>query len=123
MSEVVKLNIKPTEVNPTIDACADTIFIFRIIDGGGSPVDISNYTAKMQVRPYPGAKKLYDELTTENSRLFVEGDSITIKFPAAVSSKYEFEMAVYDLYINSPSGDRYRVAQGGVQISREVTLL
>ena len=84
---------------------------------------MSNYTAAMQLRPYPGAKKVYDELTTENGRLTVEGDQITIRFPASVTGEYKFDKAVYDLYIKSMHGYQYRVAQGGVQVSREVTLL
>lgn len=123
MSEVVKLNIRPVEINPTVDTLSDTIYVFCLRGADDEPLDVSNYTAAMQLRPYPGAKKVYDELTTENGRLTVEGDQITIKFPASVTGEYKFDKAVYDLYIKSMHGYQYRVAQGGVQVSREVTLL
>ena len=122
MSEVVKLNIKPVEINPTVDACSDTVYVFCLLDGESHPLDVGTYAAKMQLRPYPGAKKVYDELTTENGRLQVEGNKIRINFPSAVTGEYKFDTAVYDLYIVSADGLQYRVAQGGVQFSREVTL-
>ena len=110
MSEVVKLNIRPVEINPTVDTLSDTIYVFCLRGSDDEPLDVSNYTAAMQLRPYPGAKKVYDEL-------------ITIRFPASVTGEYKFDKAVYDLYIKSMHGYQYRVAQGGVQVSREVTLL
>ena len=123
MSEVVKLNIKPTEINPIVDACSDTTYVFVLRGGDDSELNVSDYAAAMQLRPYSGSKKVYDELTTENGRLVVEGGRITIKFPASVTANYKFDAAVYDLYIVSVDGMQYRVAQGGVQVSREVTLL
>lgn len=123
MSDVVKLNIKPVEINPAVDACSDTTYVFCLRGSDDEPLELTDYAAKMQLRPYPGAKKVYDELTTENGRLVVEGDQITINFPASVTGEYKFDTAVYDLYIQSLDGMQYRVAQGGVQVSREVTLL
>ena len=123
MSDVVKLNIRPVEINPVLDACSDTTYVFCLRGADDEPLDVTDYSAAMQLRPYPGAKKVYDELTTENGRLVVEGDRITIHFPSAVTGQYKFDEAVYDLYIKSLDGMQYRVAQGGVQVSREVTLL
>ena len=122
MSEVVKLNIKPVEINPTVDSCSDTVYVFCLLDAEDHPLDVGTYAAKMPLRPYPGAKRVYDELTTENGRLAIEGNKIRINFPSAVTGEYKFDTAVYDLYIVSEDGLQYRVAQGGVQFSREVTL-
>lgn len=123
MSEVVKLNIKPVVVNPVVDACSDTTYVFVVEDRGHEQIDLSDYSAKMQIRPYPGAKKLYDELTTENGRLAIDKNAITIKFPANVTGAYAYDRAVYDLYIVSLDRLQYRVAQGEIDVSREVTTL
>lgn len=122
MSEVVKLNIKPVVVNPVVDACSDTEYVFVLHDGEDEPLDLSDYTAKMQIRPYPGAKKLYDELTTENGRLEIVESGVRIRFPAHTTGQYSYDRAVYDLYIMSSGGLQYRIAQGEVEVSRGVTL-
>ena len=122
MSEVVKLNIKPVVVNPVVDAGSDTEYVFILHDGEDELLDLSDYTAKMQIRPYPGAKKLYDELTTENSRLEIVESGVRITFPAHTTGQYNYDRAVYDLYIISSGGLQYRIAQGEVEVSREVTL-
>lgn len=121
MAEVVKLNIRPLPVNSTVDQGSDTIYVFEIKDALGDAVDLRGYTAKMELRPFPKAKRVYDTLTTENGRLDIRGGSVTINFPADVSTGYTFTRAVYDLVIVSQAGTRYRVAEGEVYFRPEVT--
>ena len=65
----------------------------------GSVVDLSGYTAKMQVRNRIDGTEL-DSLTTENDRITIlEVDDfwdVTLKFPAVTSLAYEFTSGVYD---------------------------
>lgn len=121
MSKNIKLNIKPVRINPVVDRCSDTNYVFVIRDGSAQDIDLTGFTAKMQLRPYHGAKKVYDELTTENGRLRIEGGRIFINFPAHTPGKYIYDRAVYDLYVVSADGLQYRVAEGEVEVSREVT--
>ena len=121
MSEYVGLNIRPVVVNPVVDAASDTEYVFVVKDASDEEVDLSEYTAKMQLRPYPGASKVYDELTTENGRLEIEGGKISVHFPHEVTDLYKFAQAVYDLYVYVPGSAQYRVVQGTVQVSKGVT--
>lgn len=121
MAEVVKLNIRPVPINPTVDKASDTIYAFEIRDASGGCVDLRGYSARMVLRPYPTAKRVYDELTTENGRLEIVGGTISIYFPADVTVTYKFTRAVYDLLIVSMAGLRYRVAEGEIYFRPEVT--
>lgn len=121
MADEVKLNIKPVSVNPVVDSCSDTVYIFQVCDEADEEVDLRGYTAKMQLRPFPRSRKILDELTTENGRLDIRGANITVRFPADVTAKFKFERAVYDLVILSQGGLKYRVAQGEVEFVPWVT--
>ena len=121
MAEVVKLNIKPVPVNPVVDKASDTVYVFEIADATGGPVILSDYTAKMELRPFPWAKRTFDTLTTENGRLTIGDSHIVIRFPAEVTATYKFTRAAYDLVLVAPSGERYRVAEGEVFFRPEVT--
>jgi hypothetical protein len=121
MSEFVKLNIKPVPINPTVDKFSDTVFEFLFRDGAGEPVDLAGYKARLQMRPYPRAKRLYDELTTENGRLEIDGSKVIIKFPAAETVKYKFDRAFYDLVVISEGGGQYRIAEGLIELRPEVS--
>lgn len=122
MADVVKLNIKPVPINPIADKFSDTVFELVVCDGTGEPVDLAGYTARMQLRPYPRAKRIYDELTTENGRLKIDGGKVTIRFPASETAKYKFRKAVYDLVVIGESGLQYRIAEGLVEFRPEVSV-
>ena len=121
MSDEVKLNIWPTPVNPIVDNAADVTYIFVVYDAGHNEVDFEGYTAKMQLRPYVKAKRVYDEMTTEDGRIKIDGGRITLWFPAHITVDYKFDHAVYDLVVTSPAGTKYRVAEGEVSFRGAVT--
>lgn len=122
MAETQNLRIRPVEINVPVDNASDQSYAFQLHDQNGDEVDLRGYTAEMELRPYPRAKKVYDTLTTENGRLEVIGCTVNILFPAPVTAEYKFESAVYDLVIVSPSGAKFRVAQGVVRTSPQVTM-
>lgn len=87
-----------------------------------TPVDLSNYTARMQIR-----KKLKDAdvlltLTTENGGIVLNNTTktITINITATQTAALTFNSAVYDLeFINS--GIVTRFAEGNLLLQQEVT--
>lgn len=91
---------------------------------GSTPDDLSEFTARMQVRPHSGANTLFDELTTSNSRIVITGalGKIELFFPDTVSSKYRFGNAVYDLELLSSGGVVTRLLQGSFTVDFEVTV-
>lgn len=87
------------------------------------PVNLTGYTAKMQIRKTKDKNSvLFDELTIENDRIiiFPLDGKITFKIPSGISDNYNFINAYYDLeiYINDFVG---RVLQGKILIDKNVT--
>lgn len=121
MATEQNLVLRPVEVNVAVDIASYTEFIFHVRDATDEPVDLTNYRAVMQMRPYPSAKRLYDELSTENGRVEVEEDRVRIVFPEEVTQTYRFDQAAYDLYVIAPAGRRYRLLQGVVRTTPMVT--
>lgn len=120
MAEVVNFNLRPVGFNPVVDDASDTVYILDIHDAEDNPCDLTGYTAKMDLRPYPRAEAVYDELTTENGRLVIDGSKVEVHFPASVTSTYDFLKAYYDLLVMY-EGKQWRVAQGVIVFSKEVT--
>ena len=92
--------------------------------GTFSPVDISGYTARMQIRRTLESTSPMISLTTENNRLVVnpgdEANQILINLSDAETSTLTTN-GVYDLEIESPDGVVSRILQGAVTVSLEVT--
>jgi hypothetical protein len=92
-------------------------------DSQNQPIDISSYTAKMQVR-----QNLQDavllEFSTANSRININGltGEINITMPAIETANLaELVDGIYDLEIESPLGDVSLVMSGMFNIIGEVT--
>lgn len=93
----------------------------------GNPIDISGYTARMQVRrSYEAPTPLLD-LTTENNGITLGGSSGTIQIEAAdlLTSPLpiipETKPGVYDLELRSPGGVVTRLIKGSVTITPQAT--
>ena len=91
-------------------------------DSAGDPVDISGYSARMQFR---ARKSSTDTLLsiTEADYITLGGaaGTIAISIPAAVTAALDFRRAVYDLELVSAGGVVYRLIEGTVELSKEVT--
>ena len=103
-------------------------------DSTGTPIDFTNYSARMQFRPAPGSNTLYltlsSSLMPDNTGLNMNGLSganprasgtIGIVISAATSSMLTFDEAAYDLEIYSASYAS-RIIEGRVKLSKEVTI-
>ena len=102
-------------------------------DSNNTPVDLTGYSGKMQIRPSAGSPISYlclsSSLNTDGTGLNFSGSngttspmsgSIGIYISAVTSSALSFSQAVYDLEIQSGSFVT-RLIQGNVQLSQEVT--
>lgn len=84
------------------------------------PVDITGYTAELQIKPYPLATSiLYD--ASSNITLGGPTGVITITIPAATTGGFTWWAGVYDLTLTSLNGTVYRFAQGNVTVSPGVS--
>jgi hypothetical protein len=108
-------------------------------DGNGQPVDLTNYEARMQLRPTVDSSTVYATLSSsrdaDGTGLVMTPVSASVVLPrtsgsigifisAASSSNFTFTEAYYDLEIYSGSGaSEYvvRVLEGKVKVSKNVT--
>jgi len=121
-----------------IEQGASLDFEVQYLDSNGNPVDLSGYSAKMQIRSAPAATTAYITLTStlqpDGSGLNLSGShstkppssgSIGVFISACSSSDLTFTDAVYDLELSVPyeGGCDYvtRLIQGPVRLSKEVT--
>ena len=92
---------------------------------GGTFVDLTGYQARMQVRKTHASSVKLIELTTENNGIVVDADPtsgrFTVSMPASATAALNFARAVYDLELLPPANEPFRLLEGGVILSREVT--
>lgn len=89
----------------------------------GVAVNLTGYTARMQIRATADAATPLIELTTANGRIALGGSAgtITLTISATDTAALTAGRAVYDLELVSSGGIVTRLVQGVVTISRNVT--
>ena len=90
-------------------------------DSTGAPVDLSGYTARMQMRPSVSSDTVLLNLTTENGGITLGGalGTITLHFTEANTSPMP-KGGVYDLELII-DGKPFRFIQGNISLSKQVT--
>lgn len=88
-----------------------------------TPVDLTNYIARMQVREKHQSASPVVDLTTENGGLTLGGKagSIQIDISASATQSLVPKNYVYDLEIESSGGFVVRLIEGNFSVSPEVT--
>jgi len=86
------------------------------------PVDLSAYSARMQVREKITSPTVIYELTTQNGKIVLDNTlkTITITIPDTVTAGFNFAQAVYSLELYSNSVVLC-LASGNLTLVREVT--
>lgn len=89
----------------------------------GAAVDLTGYTARMQVRRKVDADEALLNLTTENGGVALGGTAGTITVTASdtLTAALTVKSGVYDLELRDAAGVVTRLLQGCVTISLEVT--
>ena len=121
----------------TIEQGATTDFEITYKDSSNNPVDLSGYTARMQLRPSIGSDTVILTLSSSlgpcgtglnlsgsNGTTPLASGSIGVFISAISSSQLSFESAQYDLEIASGSGNCAvvtRLLKGSVKLSKEIT--
>ena len=121
-----------------IEQGASLDFEVQYLDSAGNPVDLSGYSARMQIRPSTDYSTVYVTLSSslqpDGTGLNLSGShslkpptsgSIGVFISSCTSSLLTFNDAVYDLELFVPydGGCNYvtRLIQGPVRLSQEVT--
>lgn len=90
----------------------------------GTPIDITGYTAKMQIRPCFGSDDIYEELSTANGKITIVGadGKILLELTNAVTTAYTWVNGVYDLELTSTVSKITRLIEGKVTITKNLTI-
>ena len=113
-----------------IEQGATTDFTIAYKDSNREPIDLTDYQARMQIRPRPDSSDVYitlsSSLADDGTGLNIvepQSGSIGIFISAYSSSQLDFDEAYYDLEIIT--GSTYpvvtRILEGKIQLSKEVT--
>lgn len=93
-------------------------------DGAGTPINLTGYTARMQVRRKYTSETALLSFTTENGAITLGGALGTIAVQGLATLTDDLPApagCVYDLEVISGGGIVTRLVQGGAYISPEVT--
>ena len=86
------------------------------------PLD-ANCKAAMQIRKDIKSEDFICEATTENGKITISliEKRIKIKIPTSETSLFDFDKSVYDIELEFPNHSRFRIVQGQLSLSLEVT--
>lgn len=110
-------------LNLVIDQGADWYLQITWNDSNGDPIDITDYTAEMQMRSLPNSTTAQMTLSTTNGGITIDGATGVIELHATatqtnVSAGYYY----YDLELTAPLTDaKTRLIQGQINLNAEVT--
>ncbi len=129
-----------TEVNSDVYYTATTITVDTVtvnavnslskkdyISGGvleyNVPVDLTAYTARMQIRAKLEDEVVIHELTTELGSIILDtvNSTITLNISAAVTAAFTFSTAVYSVELISGSSEVIPFCNGTISLVKEVT--
>lgn len=104
--------------NFTLDQGSDKTVSFILSDKNG-PLDLTGYSAAMQLRRYAFSEEAIDTLTTCNGRLLLDESAgkVTAKFKHENTEGYPGDT----VELQSPDGEITRVVEGKIKVSPEVT--
>jgi len=87
------------------------------------PTDITDYTARCQMRKRWHSANYVFELTTENNGIVLDANdaSIQLQLTAAQTATIVDDILVYDVELVSPGGTVTQVFRGSIKVDRENT--
>jgi len=92
-------------------------------DSTGAVMNLTGYTAKMQIRQSVTATDVLLELSSALNTLVITAatGTITMIFSAATTAAITWTRAKYDLVVTSSDGTVTRLIEGQISVSKEVT--
>jgi hypothetical protein len=90
---------------------------------GRSPVNITGWTARMQVRENYESDSILLDITTANNGITLGGvtGTVTLNASSATTSGFRAGVYVYDLELISANGTVIRLIEGRFTVTPEVT--
>lgn len=87
------------------------------------PIDLTGYTAKMQIRETVDSDTVIIELTHLNGGIVIDTSryTITLTMTSAQTALFTFPTAVYSMELTDPSGNVNTFIQGNLTLIPEIT--
>jgi hypothetical protein len=111
--------------NTVIDQGADWYINFTYENPAGTPVNITSYTAALQVRTSPLAATTVLSLATGGNGIVITGATglVAVHATAVQTGNITNGRYTYDLEITSPTSIVTRLVQGTIDVSAQTTRL
>jgi zona occludens toxin (predicted ATPase) len=92
-------------------------------DSTGAAVNLTGYTAKMQVRRSVASDDVLLELSNANGTLTITPltGTVTMVFSAATTAAIDWKRGKYDLELTAADGTVTRLIEGEITVSLEIT--
>ena len=96
---------------------------FVWMDVTEAPNDISECIVRMQVRPYPGSKKIFLEASTTNERIYFGENpgEFWLDLDPTVTAAIDWRRGKYDIELQYPDGGVIPIIGGTITVTLEVT--
>lgn len=108
-----------TRHNITIEQASTYVLVIDVV---GGPDDLTDYTAELTVRQIKGAPEPLAYFGPERFTVEPLTRQVIAEIPDEVTALYDWgRPAVYDCYIEGPTGDRWRLIEGLAALSKTVT--
>lgn len=109
--------------NFEVDQGATFSFQVEYLNSNDTPISLTGSTAKMQVRDTKGGKQLVATMSTPSSNgIDISGNLVSITIPATLTNKLIFPKSAYDLVVTDTNGNKIRLLEGFLTLSRSVTI-
>lgn len=110
--------------NFQVDQNTTFTFIVEYKDSNDSPINLTNASAKMQVRDSKGGTKLAFTLTSPTGGITIDPllGKVTIKMTPTQTSKLFYPKSEYDLMITDSNLNKIKLLEGFLTLSRSVTI-
>jgi hypothetical protein len=106
-----------------VNATGYTTYVSGGILEYNQPVDLTGFTARMQIREKLTSDAVIVELTTANNKIIIDNTLKTISFvlTAQETAALTFSTAVYSLELVSSGGEVSQLLTGTISLIKEVT--
>jgi hypothetical protein len=114
-------------VNKNFEVDQNATFTFEVqytLEDEVTPIDLSNATAKMQVRDTKGGTKLAFTLTSPAGGITIDEPqgTLTIKMTPTQTNKLFYPKSSYDIMVVDSNGNKIKLLEGFLTLSRSVTI-
>lgn len=116
--------MKPGRYNGFSFTQGDTFTTAPVWKINSSPVNVTDYTAKMSLRKSPNSSTSTFDFSTANGRIVTGGvdGKFTISASATNTATIPAGSYYYDLEVTSPAGVKTTLLSGVVMVAKQVTV-